>query len=122
MVPSFNPLSSIVNDGDTVQGRDWILLMLATLNSKSHPQRIISRTTIKEPNKNISGNNNSVKGYNGKVGFKELLQKMSRNVSPSKLPNHSLATSTKKSPKRVRKNEWQNICLWNPVVCLRKRG
>ena len=117
ILPPFHSLSSILTDDDIVTGPQLLLGMLSNPNLKRTPRAWASS------NEAIS-NENAVYENTGRLGVRNVLDNILRNISPTIETNNLLSRSTRKDSKRAR-NDWNHrnhSCYWNPLTCIRKRS
>ena len=126
ILPPFHSLSSILTDEDIVTGPQLLLGMLSNPNLKRTPRAwASSHEAISNENQgDISRAENAVQEYTGRLGVRNVLDNILRNISPTIETNNLLSRSTRKDSKRARndRRHQNHSCYWNPLTCIRKRS
>ena len=125
-MPPFHSLSSILTDDDIVTGPQLLLGMLSNPNLKRTPRAWASNNEAISNEKQgyISRGEHAVPANTGRLGIRNVLDNILRNISPTIVTNNLLSRSTRKDSKRAR-NDWNHknhSCYWNPLTCIRKRS
>ena len=126
ILPPFHSLSSISTDDDIVTGPHLLLGMLSNPNLKRIPRAWPSNNeaSLNEKQGLIFRAENAVHVNTGRLGVRNVLENILRNISPTIETNNLLSRSTRKDSKRARndRRHQNHSCYWNPLTCIRKRS